>query len=153
MVNIPDFTDINNIMVIGRKRSEKIRGTVNNIIEEDRILFHEPFNLEVRDDFINGYSIGENTCLFDFNVLKSKNDCCQTTIESGISRLKSGGEPCFENHWGRNCTVAFNIWQECSADANYCIDYNGAGCIGDLFIGSDCYIAMLMSHCWNELMR
>ena len=167
LVLIPDLKDISTIKVIGRKRSEFVHGTGSNIIEKDRILLKNEFKQEVRDGVKLGYSIDENTCVFDFHALISKNEmyesCCSTTA-TGTPRLKSHNEvggvtlhgaSCVQNHGGMNCSDAFGLWgANCVQKKNRCMDYNGWGtdCSGSgYFLGSDCYKAMAHFHCWNEL--
>ena len=65
VVLIPDLTDISQIKVIGRKRSETVHGTENNIIEEDRILFKQALTQEVINGVRTGYSIDGHICVFD----------------------------------------------------------------------------------------
>lgn len=60
-VLIPNLKDISKITIIGRKKSEVVHGTGNNIIEEDRILLKQGIINGVR----TGYSIDGNICVFD----------------------------------------------------------------------------------------
>ena len=163
VVSIPDLTDISQIKVIGRKRSETVHGCGSNIIEEDRILLKDALIHEVKNGVYTAYFIDENVCIFDFEAFNMHRACCSTTIEGEIPRLKDGVEACYDNHGGWNCTYSYSIFQnDCSfaSDGIACVDYNGDGgyvntfCEHDhmFFIGSDCYYAMLMGHCWNELM-
>ena len=166
VVSIPYLKDISKIKVIGRKRSETVRGTGSNIIEEDRILLKEAFKQEVRNGVKTGYSIEKNACVFDFKVLTSMNESSCSKIASTIPRLKSGAEynvSCVDNHGGQNCSDAFGIYHgRCPFDANRCMDYNGifpncdnpTGMVSSFiaWLGSDCDLAMSWGHCWNEYM-
>lgn len=122
----------------------------------------------------SGYSIERNTCVFEFNALESMNggSCCPTTT-SEVPRIKSGSEPggeigeegrvsCMENHGGPNCTNAFGIYQgRCPLATSHCMDYNGflPNCSNPsgmatnaiAFPGSDCFVAIAMGQCWNEM--
>lgn len=69
VVSIPNMKDINKIKVIGRKKSETVRGTGSNIIEEDRILLKEPFELGYKNNVETGHVIDNNICVFDLGVL------------------------------------------------------------------------------------
>ncbi|MDR2424198.1 MAG: hypothetical protein LBD59_05675 [Prevotellaceae bacterium] len=64
LVSIPDFTDINKIKVIGRKKSETVHGTGSNIIEKDKILLKEQLKISDKQDVQQGHYIGENTFIF-----------------------------------------------------------------------------------------
>ena len=60
-VSIPNLKDVSKITIIGRKRSETVHGTSDNIIEEDRILLKQGITNGVR----TGYSIDGHICVFD----------------------------------------------------------------------------------------
>ena len=61
VVSIPNLKDVSKITIIGRKRSETVHGTENNIIEEDRILLKQGITNGIR----TGYSIDGHICVFD----------------------------------------------------------------------------------------
>ena len=164
LVLIPDLKNISKIKVIGRKRSEFVHGTGSNIIEKDRIILKDAFKQEVKNGLMTGYSIEGNACIFDFHAITSMNEsCCSKTLFE-VPRLKSrtevGGTPlhgasCIENHGGMNCSDAFGIWGDnCVTKRDRCMDFNGynSDCSGSgYFLGSDCFKAMALFHCWNEL--
>ncbi|MDR3267198.1 MAG: hypothetical protein LBT24_06495 [Tannerella sp.] len=61
IVSIPGSVDIGKIKIIGRKRSETVRGTGTNIIEGEKILFKEG----LKQDGISGYSYPKDgICVF-----------------------------------------------------------------------------------------
>ena len=69
VVVIPNMTDISQVKVVGRKRSETVHGTGSNIIKEDRILLKDEFSQAVRNGAKMAYSIEGNTVVFDFHAL------------------------------------------------------------------------------------
>jgi hypothetical protein len=69
IVQIPDLSDISKIKIIGRKRSEKVRGTGSNTIDGDRILLKDEVKQEVKDGVKTGYSYQkEKICVFSLDA-------------------------------------------------------------------------------------
>ena len=149
-----------NIKVIGRKKSEHIRGTGSNIIKEKIIRLNNSLktNHLTKENQAFYFNIGERKC----------GNCCSL---KEVARLKSGnteqqgpshGASCVQNHGGVNCSTLLGMnGGRCPFNPSVCMDYNGyftdcenaSGGIRKYtnFIGSDCDIAMGMGYCWNEL--
>lgn len=129
---------MDNLTVIGRIKSDKVTGCASNIITDNKIL--------LKDRLVPA-ELQNNAYIFDMGLM----DCC----ESGAK----GSASCTQNHGSyANCSDAFGIWGDnCVTDRNVCMDYNGYGsdCVKGpktYFIGSDCQIAVIRGHCWNEIM-
>lgn len=130
---------INSIEIVGRIKSDKVAGCGSNIITPDKIILKEKLIASKSD---------EGMLLFDMGPI----NCC----EKSTSMNKT---PCIENHRPHaNCSDAFGIWGvNCVTDRGVCMDFNGWGsdCTKGpktYFLGSDCQVAMMRGHCWNEIM-
>jgi hypothetical protein len=65
VVLIPESDEIGKIKVVGRKKSETVRGTPNDIITDDKIHFKAELKQEVKDGVKSGYSYQkEKICVF-----------------------------------------------------------------------------------------
>ncbi len=139
-----DNINVGNVKVIGRKRSDTVRGTGSNIVKGDTIFLADKL-------LSNNLYRSSNTIVYDLGERKIHNGCCSSTRGDGkIS--------CVENHGGKNCSEAFNIDEgRCTFNSDVCMDYNGwftdceNGKVSN-FPGSDCDYAMGRGHCWNEIM-
>ena len=129
------------LAVTGRIKSDKVTGCGSNIITADRII--------LKDKFIPTELKG-NTYIFDLGLI----GCC--------SSGQRGNASCTSNHGSYpNCSDAYGIWGDnCVTRRDVCMDFNGRGtdCVkrteetNPYFLGSDCQIAMIRGHCWNEVM-
>ena len=152
------------VAVIGRKRSEYVRGTGTNIIEGDKLFLATPL-LTNRNILNRGYvgtkSASYNLCVFDLGEqIVNSNECCDEVVK--IKTRSEGGDggkiSCMANHGGKNCSNAFGINNgRCTFNPNVCMDYNGwfTDCVNGKvsnFPGSDCDTAMGRGECWNEIM-
>ena len=152
------------VAVIGRKRSEYVRGTGTNIIEGDKLFLATPL-LTNRNILNRGYvgtkSASYNLCVFDLGEqIVNSNECCDEVVK--IKTRSEGGDggkiSCVANHGGKNCSNAFGINNgRCTFNPNVCMDYNGwfTDCVNGKvsnFPGSDCDTAMGRGECWNEIM-
>ena len=152
------------VAVIGRKRSEYVRGTGTNIIEGDKLFLATPL-LTNRNILNRGYvgtkSASYNLCVFDLGEqIVNSNECCDEVVK--IKTRSEGGDggkiSCVANHGGKNCSNAFGINNGCCTfNPNVCMDYNGwfTDCVNGKvsnFPGSDCDTAMGRGECWNEIM-
>lgn len=155
------MNSISEILVIGRKKSLRVQGTGSNKVEKDRILLKSPFKQGNLSNKKIGYSINDNTCIFDLSILSSMNkSCCSKTKTSRFkvaSEDTGGTVSCLQNHGGINCTSAFGVSSgNCVTKYDRCMDFNGwnTDCSGShtYFLGSDCSRAMALGHCWNEVM-
>lgn len=131
--------NINSIEIIGRVKSDKVAGCGSNIITSDKIILKEPLIASKSDS---------GMLLFDMGPI----NCCEKS--TSMNRT-----PCIENHRPHaNCSDAFGIWGvHCVTDRGVCMDFNGWGsdCTKGpktYFLGSDCQVAMMRGHCWNEIM-
>jgi hypothetical protein len=61
---IAAIADPRKIKVVGRKKSEKVRGSSNDIITEDAILFKKELAPDVSEQPV---TVGKNVVLFDFS--------------------------------------------------------------------------------------
>lgn len=142
------------VEIIGRKLSDKIRGTGSNIVRNDSII------LETKK--IVDHIIESNGCVFDFGEICFMDD----QVHPKLKEANQDNSPvsCMDNHNGLNCTQAFGIYNNghCPFNPGTCMDYNGiaGNCkenVGSMFqkilnfIGSDCDAAMGAGHCWNEI--
>ena len=125
-----------NLDIVARVKSDKVTGCGTNIILDTRI---------VMKDKIVPKRFSNNTYVFDMGNI----GCCMTR----------GGVSCTQNHGSyANCSYAFDIFGDnCTTRSDVCMDYNGFGsdCVKGpktYFIGSDCFKAMALGHCWNEIM-
>jgi len=59
-----NLKETNKIKIIGRKKSEFVQGTADDIIDEDRIIFRKPLIQENRSHVEND-SINRRICVFD----------------------------------------------------------------------------------------
>jgi hypothetical protein len=162
LVNIPNLQDVNDVVIIGRKKSETVCGTGSNIIKKDWIRLKGSFKIKTYNGIRLGYSIENNVCVFNLTDLAN---CCTKTLSCDVPRLKNESEDagegvsCYQNHGQKTCSDAFNIHGgRCSYVPKVCMDYNGR--LGNCnngsiiaFIGSDCDYAMGAGHCWNEIMK
>ncbi len=131
---------VDNLSVIGRMKSDGVAGCGSNIILEDRILLK---------DKMSSSKFFDRTYIFDMGLI----DCCDEM--EGQARATA----CTQNHLPyANCSDAFRIYGDnCVTRRDVCMDFNGFGsdCVKGpktYFVGSDCNIAMLAGHCWNEVM-
>jgi hypothetical protein len=162
-IKIENTKSLKNVKVIGRKKTDLVRGVASNIIKGDTIFLRK----EVKVDHI----INENVLVFDFGERKLSNNLSH---HNGCVRLKTNTEhsddsddstkACTENHDGyNNCSDAFNInMGRCLHNSSVCMDYNGifTDCVNYAgmfnfkryrnFVGSDCDYAMGRGHCFNE---
>ena len=152
------------VAVIGRKRSEYVRGTGTNIIEGDKLFLATPL-LTNRNILNRGYvgtkSASYNLCVFDLGEqIVNSNECCDEVVK--IKTRSEGGDggkiSCMANHGGKNCSNAFGINNgRCTFNPHVCMDYTGwfTDCVNGKvsnFPGSDCDTAMGRGECWNEIM-
>ena len=152
IIKINNITNLSTIKLIGRKKTEKILGTKNNIIKGNKILFREQ-----REET---YCKDNQILIFDFG------DLCLCEQDNPNMKKTTMGIPCFQNHGNKNCTTAFGITineGRCTFQEKICMDYNGPNtdCVKynkthwkryRNFVGSDCDYAMGQGYCWNELM-
>lgn len=144
-------------VVIGRRQTDKVRGTAGNIIKDGTIFLAAPVNVH--------HIVDDNFLIFDFGERKLTNHHDHAMSDGSE---EPGGAPmapvgCMANHGGVNCTTAFGVGQgRCPFNAAVCMDYNGifTDCVNAgggwakyrNFILSDCDFAMGQGHCWNEVM-
>jgi hypothetical protein len=157
-----NIKNIERINIIGRKKSDVVCGTGNNIILNDRILFRKKLKQGGERKPMLGYAIKEcNTCVFDLGE-RAMHRHNRDHINCSLPRLKEGpekteeGVSCYRNHNNKTCSEAFSINEgRCEYLTGICMDYNGpdTDCVNSAknFTGSDCYYAMLRFHCWNEI--
>jgi hypothetical protein len=161
LINAP-VKDISHLNIVGRKKSEAVHGSHNNIILKDRILFRDKLTQGSEKEPMKGYTIKENSiCVFDLGErrIQSHHDH-HIRLKNGSENNGNGGNDgvsCYQNHGNKTCSDAFGIRMgRCQYISNVCMDYNGPGtdCVNSSknFIGSDCFYAMASFHCWNEIM-
>lgn len=156
--------------MVGRERSDLVRGTGTNIINGNKILLKKILTYSSANFEQNYYVFDLGKRSFGVN---GGHSCCSrnaatTTVNSNnvIQSLiipyvadDEGKVSCYQNHGNQNCSTAFNINEgRCTFQANICMDYNGwfTDCINGKvsnFPGSDCDKAIGRGHCWNEIME
>jgi hypothetical protein len=67
LVTKGSIKDFGKIKLIGRKKSDTVRGTGSNIIEEDRILLKTPLTVNGTSEIFKGYTHKNSNILF-FNM-------------------------------------------------------------------------------------
>ena len=111
-------SNIPSIKVIGRKRANRILGVRANIIHRDTILLAKSVAVDhVVDDSILVFDFGKKI-LHDTAVMKEKDR----------KSTNSRSLPCYQNHGGVNCTIAFPAVSQgrCPISSRtVCMDYNG----------------------------
>jgi hypothetical protein len=168
-IRLQNTENLKGVRVIGRKRTDIVRGCGSNIIKGDTIFLAK----KVKVNHIN-----DNVLIFDFGEWRFSNTPPDNHVhDHHVSvRLKSssteptphleegGAISCTKNHGSSpNCSVKYNINNgRCTQQTNVCMDYNGYGtdCVNRsnrfnplryaYWIGSDCCSAMLDGHCLNE---
>ena len=152
IIKINNDTNLSTLKLIGRKKSENILGTKNNIIKGNKIFFRE----QKKETYCQDNQI----LIFDFG------DLCSCEHDNSDMMKTTMGIPCYQNHGNKNCTTAFGIAENegrCTFQEKICMDYNcpNTDCKKYRkthwkryrnFVGSDCDYAMGQGDCWNELM-
>jgi hypothetical protein len=168
------------IMIIGRQRTDKVRGTGSNIIYDNKIYLKNKVVVTdyIQDEDVYVFDFGERVSCCDPQDEKTRkqlrlnpkkegvrSDSCMSDADCGdgicMNEVCVGGMnsavSCVQNHGGQNCSNAFGIWgANCVTRNDVCMDFNGWGsdCVKGskaYFLGSDCSKAMLLFHCWNEI--
>lgn len=119
-------TNIGNIKIIGRRKTDKVTGVKSNIIKNDTIYLAK----KIKASHVNN----ENIYVFDFGEKvmmnhQSHNSMASHSNFNGSANFKiedEGGVSCMSNHGGPNCSNAFGINQgRCAPTTTHCMDYNG----------------------------
>jgi hypothetical protein len=135
--------------VLGRKQTDNVTGVVGNIIKDGIIYLAEKNRPHHRFDNVYVYDFGEKV------ILDHHDHSHHSARDSG-----HGEKSCMNNHGGPNCSNKFNIHNgRCPRRSDVCVDYNGywtncqkGGSRWKNFPGSDCFTALALGHCWNEVM-
>lgn len=170
---IVDFGKVkldNSITIVGREKTSLVRGTGSNIIKNDKLLlkniispnkYYKDDNVFVFDLGIRSFNgeAGHSCCgnqkkIFEVDLFNQSLGNFDVKVSTVAKAVDDGRISCYDNHGGKNCSVAFNIDKGRCSSTNLmiCMDYNGwfTDCInGKLlnFIGSDCDYAMGAGHC------
>lgn len=134
--------------VVGRYQTEQVHGTAGNHIQDGIVYLTEPAPP------VRVYGDGGNVLMYDFGWREGPHGHAHGKREE---EGHDGGS-CLENHGGKTCSETYGINNgRCPRDYSSCIDYNGwePNCKEKggykAFLGSDCYSAVLMGNCWNEV--
>ena len=145
-LTLPQDVNLKKTRVIGREKTERSTYTT--------------FNVKI---FPTSQYIDNNVLVFDLG--ERYRDCCNSD-EPKHSKSASENEngqrvSCTVNHLPYyNCSYAYpscvNTSSNCTTQTDRCMDYNGwySDCSGShhFFLGSDCFNAMAIGYCWNEIM-
>lgn len=145
IIKIPDMSNMYKIKLAGRKKTEKsVETQLYSYLQPDTI--YQDSRCIIYDLGIRYRNCEEN----------AKTVVLATPEEQGAQRVT-----CINNHLpSRNCTEAFPVVAtgHCTLLYSTCMDFNGP--LGDCssttrtkinFPGSDCFYALALGHCWNEV--
>lgn len=165
--------------IVGRKQTLQVRGVANNIIEDGTIYLSKRNHPIRQIGNTRVYDFGPRSLdHHPHGPTRVKRQTAQATPGTGgdtnPSNDGNGENPdapnngCAANHGGENCSKAYGINYDaatgeysgsCSGnfDGTTCMDFNGpfSDCNRAhrviFFVGSDCFQAVAMGNCWNEV--